>query len=249
MTRNVDALPVKIFGDGADIGAIRNLRVNPLIKGFTTNPTLMRAAGVADYEAFAHEVLDVVPDLPVSFEVFADDLDEMVEQGFHIGSWGENVYVKIPVVNTRGEFTGSVVERLSASGVRVNVTAVFTLQQVEAVAAALSKDVPAYVSIFAGRIADCGIDPVPLVESARHLLASLPLAELIWASPRELYNIFHAADAGCHIITVTPDLLAKLSLVGKDQEQYSLETSQMFHRDAQTAGYSINVPAQRNAVG
>ncbi len=230
---------VKIFADGADLAAIKGLYANPLIKGFTTNPTLMRAAGVTDYRKFALEVLAAVPDRPVSFEVFADDFDEMVDQGKEIGGWAKNVNVKIPVVDSRGKFTGPVIKTLSDAGIHVNVTAVFTPQQVQAIVDCLTKGVPAYVSIFAGRIADTGIDPVPVVFKAVEMLRAWPLAEVIWASPRELLNIFHADACGCQIITVTPDILRKLSLVGKDQQQYSLETAQMFLTDAQKAGYTI----------
>jgi transaldolase len=236
-------LNVKIFADGADLAAIKALYANPVIKGFTTNPTLMRSAGVKDYKEFALSVLEAIPDRPVSLEVFADDFDEMIEQGREIGSWGRNVNVKIPVVDSRGTFTGPVIQRLSASGIHVNVTAVFTLKQVQAVVDLLAPDVPAYVSVFAGRIADTGLDPVPIMAGAVEILKARPQAELIWASPRELLNIFHADSCGCQIITVTPDILKKLALVGKDQLQYSIETAQMFLTDAQKAGYSIPVPS------
>jgi transaldolase len=200
----------------------------------------MRLAGVADYRAFALDVLKVVPDRPVSFEVFADDFGEMIEQGREIGSWGRNVNVKIPVVNTRGEFTGEVIHALSRAGIHVNVTAVFTGDQVRDIVAALSGDVPAYVSIFAGRIADSGVDPAPVVADAVRLLAAKKRkAEVIWASPRELYNIFDAVRTGCQIITVTGDILKKLPLIGKDQLLYSLETARMFYDDAKKAGYAI----------
>lgn len=237
------SLKVKIFADGANLETIRSLYANPVIKGFTTNPTLMRAAGVKDYKAFAIDVLATVRDRPVSFEVFVDDFDGMIAQGLEIGSWAPNVNVKIPVVDSQGRFTGPVIRRLSESGVHVNVTAVFTLDQVKAVAECLQSSTPAYVSIFAGRIADCGIDPVPMVAQAVDVLRSLPVAEIIWASPRELLNVFHADKCGCHIITATPDILKKLALVGKDQLQYSMETSRMFLTDAQTAGYTIPLPA------
>jgi transaldolase len=249
---SVDQLRIKIFADGADFDGIVKMYGNPMIKGFTTNPTLMRKAGVADYEAFARKVLKAIPDRPVSFEVFADEFDEMEEQGLAIASWGRNVNVKVPVMNTRGEFAGGVIRRLSKAGVALNVTAVFTLDQVRKIVGCLNEDTPAIVSIFAGRIADTGIDPVPLMAEAVKILQARPKAELIWASPRELLNVFQADDIGCHIITVTNDILAKLSLVGKNQDDYSLETVQMFHRDASAAGYSINTASstqRKLAVG
>ncbi len=236
---SISRLRVKIFADGADFDGILRMYANPLIKGFTTNPTLMRKAGIGDYEAFARKVLAAIPDRPISFEVFADDLPAMIEQGRAIASWGKNVNVKIPVVNTRREFTGAVIETLSKEGVAVNVTAVMTLDQVRAVTAKLAAATPAIVSVFAGRIADTGRDPVPHMAEAVKILAARPKAELIWASPRELLNIFQADAVGCHIITVTNDVLAKLSLVGKDLNAYSLETVEMFYRDATAAGYSI----------
>jgi transaldolase len=238
---------VKIFADGADLEGILTLYKNPLIKGFTTNPTLMRKAGITDYEAFARKLVAAIPDRPISFEVFADDFDEMIAQGRVIASWGPNVNVKIPVTTTKGAFTGSVVRTLANAGVIVNVTAVMTLDQVERVAECLAPGVPAIVSVFAGRIADTGRDPVPVMRDALRLLASRPKAELLWASPRELLNIFQADEIGCHIITVSHDVLAKLSLVGKDLDEYSLETVKMFYRDATAAGFTIAVPARRAA--
>jgi len=232
-------LKVKIFADGADIAEITRLSADPVIKGFTTNPTLMRAAGITNYETFAMEVLSTIPDLPVSLEVFADDIDTMISQGFLIGSWGPNVNVKIPVINTQGVFTGPAIAELSKAGVHVNITAVFTLEQVRAIYDCLDPLATAYVSIFAGRIADSGIDPVPLVSEAVRMFKTHPMVEIIWASPRELYNIFHADQSGCHIITVTQAILDKLSFIGRDQTQYSLETSKMFHDDALQAGYKI----------
>jgi transaldolase len=221
---------------------MKAMYANPLVKGFTTNPTLMKAAGVRDYRSFAAEVLTAIPDRPVSFEVFADDFDEMEQQAREIASWGRNVNVKIPVTNTKGAFAGPLIERLSKAGVVVNVTAVFTLDQVRRVAEALSAATPAIVSLFAGRVADSGIDPVPLMRDAARLLRSArPKSELLWASPRELLNIFQANDCGCGIITVTNEVLKKLSLVGKDQNEYSLETVKMFYGDAQAAGYKIEV--------
>ena len=236
---DVRRLRVKIFADGADFDGIMRMYANPLIKGFTTNPTLMRKAGISDYEAFARRVLAAIPDRPISFEVFADDLKEMVAQGKAIASWGSNVNVKIPVTNTRRVFTGPVIEELSHAGVAVNVTAVLTLDQVRRVTACLAPKTPAIVSVFAGRIADTGRDPVPLMTEAVDILRARPQAELIWASPRELLNIFQADAIGCHIITVTNDVLAKLALVGKDLDAYSLETVEMFYRDASAAGFTI----------
>ena len=232
-------LKIKIFADGADLDGILAMYANPLIKGFTTNPTLMRKAGIADYEAFGRRVLAAVPDRPVSLEVFADDIDEMERQALEIATWGPNVNVKIPVTNTRREFTGPLLQRLSSAGVVLNVTAVMTLDQVRAIAAALAPETPAIVSVFAGRIADTGADPMPHMAEARRILESRPKAELLWASPRELLNIFQADEVGCHIITATNDVLAKLKLVGKDLGDYSLETVEMFYRDASAAGYSI----------
>jgi len=234
-------LRVKIFADGADLPGILKMYANPLIKGFTTNPSLMRKAGISDYEEFARTLLKVVPDRPISFEVFADEPDDMMRQAEIIASWGANVNVKIPVTNTKREFTGRVIEELSKSGIAVNVTAVMTLAQVRRITECLAPETPAIVSVFAGRIADTGIDPVPLMREAVEIIAERPRAELIWASPRELLNIFQADSIGCHIITVTHDVLAKLGLVGKDLDQYSLETVDMFHRDAVAAGYAIDL--------
>lgn len=232
-------LGVKIFADGADFDGILAMYKNPLIKGFTTNPSLMRKAGITDYEGFARRLLAAVPDRPISFEVFADTPLEMMQQAEIIASWGKNANVKIPVMNTQREFTGRVIEGLSAAGITINVTAVMTLEQVRRVTGCLAPETPAIVSVFAGRVADTGIDPVPLMREAVQVLTERPRAQLIWASPRELLNIFQADEIGCHIITMTHDLLAKLGLVGKDLDRYSLETVEMFHRDAQTAGYSI----------
>lgn len=232
-------LKVKLFADGADLAGIREMYTNPMIKGFTTNPTLMRKAGIQDYKAFAHQVLEAIPDRPISFEVFADEFDEMERQALEIASWGKNVSVKIPVTNTRKESAGPLIERLSKAGVALNVTALTTLEQVRDVTARLAPDVPAIISVFAGRIADTGRDPVPLMAEAVKIMRDKPKSELIWASPRELLNIFQADSVGCHIITATNDILKKLSLVGKDLDQYSLETVQMFYKDAQAAGYKI----------
>jgi transaldolase len=230
---------VKVFADGADLGSMKELARNPLIAGFTTNPTLMRKAGVADYKSFALEVLELITDRPVSFEVFADDFGEMEQQALEIASWGDNVNVKIPVTNTKGVFAGELIERLSRSGVHINVTAVMTLDQVTEITGRLCADTPAIISVFAGRIADTGRDPVPIMAQAVQVMKVKPMAELIWASPRELLNVFQAAAIGCHIITATADILKKLTLVGKDLKQYSRETVEMFYKDAQAAGYSI----------
>jgi transaldolase len=240
-------LRVKIFADGADYEGMLRMYANPLIKGFTTNPTLMRKAGVSDYEAFARRVLAAVPDRPISFEVFADDADEMIAQARVIAAWGKNVNVKIPVTDTRREFMGRVIETLSRDGITVNVTAVMTLDQVRKVVDRLAPHAAAIVSVFAGRIADTGRDPVPHMAEAVKILARRPRAELIWASPRELLNIFQADAIGCHIITVTNDVLAKLPLVGKELDAYSLETVEMFHRDAAAAGFAIVAPRRAPA--
>ena len=238
---------VNIFADGADFDGIMALYKNPLIKGFTTNPTLMRKAGIDRYEDFARRLVAAIPDRPISFEVFADDFDEMIAQGRTIASWGANVNVKIPVTTTKGAFTGPVIRTLASAGVILNVTAIMTEQQVARVAECLAPTVPAIVSVFAGRVADTGRDPVPMMRKCLQLLASRARAELLWASPRELLNIFQADEIGCHIITVTHDVLAKLSLVGKDLNEYSLDTVKMFHRDAQAAGYTIATPSRKAA--
>jgi transaldolase len=238
---SVSKLNIKIFADGADLSGMKEMYQNPLIKGFTTNPTLMRVAGVTDYKNFAHEVLKAIPDRPVSFEVFADDFPSMTAQAQEIASWGENVYVKIPVTNTAGKPSLRVIEKLSKAGVKLNITAVMTTAQVHELAEALDRDVPAVVSVFSGRVADTGRDPVPHMREALSCLKERPKAELLWASPRELLNIFQADAIGCHIITVTNDLLKKLSLVGKDLTGYSLETVTMFYKDASAAGYQIEV--------
>jgi transaldolase len=236
---DVSSLKIKIFADGADIAGIRKLYSNPLVKGFTTNPTLMRKAGITDYEAFSRDVLAAVPDRPVSLEVFADDFDEMIAQGRMIASWGKNANVKIPVTNTAGAASDRVIRTLAEAGVVLNITAIMTIAQVRAVAACLNPAVPAIISVFAGRVADTGCDPIPHMIECREALAHLPKAELLWASPRELLNIFQADAMGCHIITVTNDVLAKLSLVGKDLTDYSLDTVKMFRADAVSAGYVI----------
>ena len=241
---SVDQLTVKIFADGADLKGMKEAAAQPLVKGFTTNPTLMRQAGVSDYKQFALDVLKLIPDRPVSFEVFADDFPTMEAQGREIASWGGNVYVKVPVTNTKGEFAGPLMTRLSGAGIKLNVTAIMTNEQVKRVAAALAKDIPAIVSVFAGRIADTGRDPVPLMREAVSLLKERPQAELLWASPRELLNIFQADEIGCHIITVTGDVIRKLALVGKDLDRYSLETVAMFYKDALSAAFTIPVGSE-----
>jgi transaldolase len=243
----LDRLRIKIFADGADLASMKALAANPRVKGFTTNPTLMRKANVTDYVAFAHQVLAAIPDRPVSFEVFADEFPEMEAQALEIASWGKNVYVKIPITNTRRASAVPLVQQLSKQGVQLNVTAVFTLAQVEAITGALDAATPAVISVFAGRIADTGVDPVPLMAEAKRISRAKPKAELLWASPRELLNIFHAESVGCDIITVTPDVLAKLELVGKNLDDYSLETVKMFYKDASAAGYSIPSGMRRAA--
>lgn len=232
-------LGVKIYADGADKEAMLEMYGNPLVTGFTTNPTLMRKSGVTDYRAFAHEILRLIPDRPISFEVFADDFGEMEQQALEIASWGKNVIVKIPVTNTRGHSSDQLLQRLAAAGVQLNVTALLTLSQVRRACECVGNGPPCKVSVFAGRIADTGRDPVPMMAAAVEMLRPFPNMELIWASPRELLNIFQAEAIGCHIITATTDILKKLSLVGKDLHEYSLETVNMFFEDARKAGYRL----------
>ena len=236
----LDELEIKLFADGADINGIMEMYANPLISGFTTNPTLMNKIGVENYEAFAKDLLSKIQDRSVSLEVFADEFDEMERQALKIASWGKNVAVKIPVTNTRGESSAILIKKLSNMDVTVNVTAILTLDQIKEVAEALSHDTPAIVSVFAGRIADTGIDPVPLMSEGVKILSDNPNADLLWASPRELLNVFQANEIGCQIITATNDILKKLSLVGKDLTEYSRETVEMFRRDAVSAGYDID---------
>lgn len=236
---NNSALKIKIFADGADIGGILELAQNPFVKGFTTNPTLMHRAGVLDYERFAREVLEVVPEAPVSFEVIADSFDDMARQARKISAWGENVYVKIPITNTSAQSSVGLIRELTSDGLKLNVTAVTTLEQVDAVSSALNPLVPSVVSVFAGRIADTGMDPIPVMEEALKILASLPDAELLWASPRELLNVVQAEKSGCHIITVTHDLLRKLNGLGRDLAAVSLDTVTMFYDDAVQSGLSL----------
>jgi transaldolase len=241
-----EELKVKIFADGADINGMLEMYQNPLIKGFTTNPTLMRKAGITDYRAFALEILGMIPDRPISFEVFADDFETMERQALEISSWGENVYVKIPVTNTSCSPSCDLVRRLAKAGVRLNVTALMTLEQVAIVAPCLAESPAAYISIFAGRIADTGIDPIPVVAEAVQIINKYPNIELIWASPRELLNIYHADSTGCHVITVTNDVLKKLSLIGRDLSEYSLDTVKMFYEDGRKAGYTLSgIPRAR----
>ena len=235
----IDKLNVKLFADGADRAGILEMYQKPYIRGFTTNPTLMKKAGISDYEGFAHEILQEIPDRPISFEVFADDFDEMERQALKIRTWGENVYVKIPVSNTRQQMSYGLIERLSGAGVHLNITAILTLDQVREVAAVVQNGPASVVSVFAGRIADTGLDPVPVMSEALKILEVAPQAELLWASPREVLNIYQADAIGCHIITATNDILRKLSLSGKDLADYSLETVQMFYDDANRAGYTL----------
>ncbi len=238
-SQSLQNLTVKIFADGADLQEMIKFSAHSHIKGFTTNPTLMRQAGIADYEAFAQKVLAHIPEHPISFEVFADELDEMEKQARHIAAWGKNVNIKIPVTNTKGEFTGPIIKRLSQEGVTLNVTAITTHVQVEKVCESFADNVPGIISVFAGRIADSGVDPEPHMKKALEIVAAKPKLELLWASPRELFNIIQADRIGCHIITVSHALLAKLSLLGKDLTQFSLETVQMFAKDAQASNYTI----------
>ena len=238
-TKSLIGLNVKVYADGADRATMLEMYANPLIAGFTTNPTLMRKSGVAHYKAFAKEILQHIPDRPVSFEVFADDFGEMERQAAEIASWGENVLVKIPITNTQGKSSCPLLRRLAQAGIRVNVTALLTLEQVREASECLADGPPAKISVFAGRIADTGRDPVPLMAAAVELLRPYANLELIWASPRELLNIFQADAIGCHIITATSDILKKLVLIGKDLREYSLETVRMFYEDARKAGYQL----------
>ncbi|MGC2171557.1 MAG: transaldolase [Candidatus Sulfotelmatobacter sp.] len=241
-------LRVQVFADGADKASMIELYRQPYIKGFTTNPTLMRKAGVTDYERFAREILQHIPDRPISFEVFADDEAEMERQARKIARWAGNVYVKIPVTNTRGEPMYGLIGRLSADGIQVNATAVLALDQVRDIAQVLRHGAPSYISVFAGRVADTGCDPVPLMKSALELMAPEPKTQLVWASPRELLNIFQADEIGCHIITVTSDVLKKVSLIGKDLHEYSLETVRMFHDDAARSRYTLELTPEERLV-
>lgn len=238
MTQVTD-LRIRIFADGADLAGIHRLAGDPLIAGFTTNPTLMRKSGITDYSRFASEVLEVVADRPISFEVFSDEEDEMDRQARLIASWGPNVYVKIPVTNTQGITTSKLIRRLSDVGIKLNVTALTSLRQVHCVVESLAGSDGAIISVFAGRIADTGRDPIPLMTAAAELVSLEPNLELLWASPREVLNIVQADAIGCHIITVTHDLLAKLEGLGRELQDVSLDTVRMFHRDARDAGYKL----------
>jgi transaldolase len=239
MMTTTSSLNVKLFADGANIDDMLSLYKKPFIKGFTTNPTLMRKAGISDYQTFALDILEYIKDYPISFEVFSDDLIEMKRQAKLIASWGDNVYVKIPITNTKKESTASLVKELAQEGIKINVTALMTREQVKDVVNAIQDKVPAYISVFAGRIADTGVDPMPIMKDALALMAPYKNLELIWASPRELLNIFQADALGCHVITATSDILNKLALVGKDLTEYSLDTVKMFYNDAQSAGYKL----------
>jgi transaldolase len=235
----INELKVKIFADGANKNVMLEMKQAPYIKGFTTNPSLMRKAGIEDYEAFAKDIIKNLPDDSISFEIFADTLDEMYEQALQISSWGKNVYVKIPVTNTLSVSTCPLIKKLAAKGVKQNVTAIMTLEQVQDVSLALKDGPSSYISIFAGRIADTGRDPYPMMKKALEIMQPYPQQELIWASPRELFNIFQANEIGCHIITVTDDILKKLYLVGKDLNEFSLETVKMFYEDAKRAQLTL----------
>ncbi|MDQ7824593.1 MAG: transaldolase [Candidatus Eremiobacteraeota bacterium] len=237
--KSIKALKVKIFADGAKVEEMKEEYRKGIVKGFTTNPTLMRKAGVADYGAFAREVLREIRDLPVSFEVFSDEFASMEREARIIASWGGNVNVKIPITTTSGESSAPLIRKLSVEGISLNVTAILTMDQIRTAAESLAPEARSIVSVFAGRIADTGRDPVPMMKEAAEYLKGFPHIELLWASPRELLNIFHADECGCHIITVTADLLKKLSMVGMDLEELSLETVKMFYRDGQSLGYRI----------
>lgn len=234
---------VKIFADGADRASIVDLAANPLIKGFTTNPTLLRKAGITDYESFGRSLAREIPNRPFSFEVLSDDFDEMEQQALKIATWGENVYVKIPITDTRGRSSAALVRRLAEQGVKLNVTALMTLDQVDTVVPSLRHAPPSCISIFAGRIADAGCDPLPILCEALARIRAYPQIELIWASPRELFNIVQAEQIGCHIITVTHDLLKKLPLIGRDLTEYSLDTVKMFVNDARAANFKLETSA------
>ncbi|MHB8626458.1 MAG: transaldolase [Aggregatilineales bacterium] len=236
---NANDLQIKIFADGADLTGLLKLAEQPYIKGFTTNPTLMRKAGVTDYEKFARQALERITDRPISFEVFSDDFEDMARQARLIAGWGQNVYVKIPVTNTKQESAAALIGRLAHDGLKLNVTAIMTLEQVRVVGAVLNGGAPSIVSVFAGRIADTGCDPTPIMQEALHILKDCPDAELLWASPREVLNIVQADQIGCHIITVTGDILGKLGSLGKDLTEFSLDTVKMFYNDAHAAGFAL----------
>ena len=237
--KNIKDLNIKIFADGADKKTMLEMNQTKFIQGLTTNPTLMKKAGIKNYKNFAIDILKHITNKPISFEVFSDDFDEMEKQALEIASWGDNVYVKLPITNTKGIDSFSLINRLSNQKVKVNVTALMTLNQVEGVVRNINADTPSYISIFAGRIADTGVDPIPIMREAIKIMSSKPSSELIWASPRELLNIFQANGIGCHVITATSDILKKLSLVNYDLNQYSLDTVKMFYQDALFAGYKL----------
>jgi transaldolase len=239
MAQQLHELTIKIFADGADKQSMVELAKNPLIKGFTTNPTLMRKAGVTDYAAFAKDVLAEIKIKPVSFEVFSDDFGEMERQARIIASWAPNVYVKIPITNTKKQSSFDLVKKLAKDSVKLNITAILTAAQVAHIVAALSPNVPAIISVFAGRVADTGIDPIPLMQESKAFLAPYPKYELLWASPRELFNIYQAEFAGADIITITPDILKKGEMVGIDHHELSLQTVKMFYDDGQKVGYTL----------
>jgi transaldolase len=230
---------IKIFMDGANLDDMLKLKKETFIKGFTTNPTLMRKAGISDFESYCRHILKEIPDMPISFEVFADDYEEMKRQAHKITSWGENVYVKIPIMNTKRVSSISLIRELSSEGIKLNITAIMTAEQVRNVIDALSKTTSTFVSVFAGRIADTGVDPLPIMIKCMELVKTNPMAELLWASPREVFNLYQAEKIGCHIITMVPELIAKIPLNGKSLDEYSLETVQMFYSDAVKAGYKL----------
>jgi transaldolase len=240
MIIDTSKLKVKIFADGADFNEIIEMNSNPLIKGLTTNPTLMRKAGITNYKKFAQEVLTLVRFKPISFEVFSDEINDMRKQALQIASWGDNVYVKIPITNSKGVSTHELIQDLVLEKVKVNVTAIMTIEQVKLISRSLDSTIPNYVSIFAGRIADTGRDPIFIMKEAIKLLETLKSSEVIWASPRELLNIFQASEIGCHVITATTDILKKLKLVGYDLDKYSLDTVKMFYEDAKASNFFID---------
>ena len=237
----INNLKIKIFSDGANLQDIEAMSKLNYISGLTTNPTLMKAEGIKDYEGFSKEALKIVNNKPISFEVFADDLETIYKQAKVISSWGKNVFVKLPITNTKREFIGEVAKKLSNEGVKINVTAILSTEQVENISKSLNPEVESIISVFAGRIADTGIDPIPVMKEASNILKSNPKSELLWASPREILNIYQADHIGCHIITVTPDVLKKLNLYGKDLNEYSLETVKMFYKDAKESNFTINL--------
>lgn len=232
-------LKIKLFADGANIDDMLRLYQLDYIQGFTTNPTLMRGAGITDYVGFAKNILEHISDRPISFEVFSDEIDEMERQARLINEWADNVYVKIPVTNTKQQSCAELIKRLTHDGIKLNITAIFTLEQVQTIADALDSGAPSFVSVFAGRIADSGVDPLPIMQKSLHILEGNPKAELLWASPREVYNVVQADQMGCHIITATSGILKKLDLLGKDLDEFSLDTVKMFYNDAQSAGFEL----------